>query len=473
MNINQASLRAVLPLAFLFSLQAHAQCSNASFNGTFFSSFGGSVVVGTTNQAHQDLGKIVADGNGNLSGSGIASVAGTLNTFPATGSYTVKANCSGSGTLTSGNNSVNFTMQLINGGSQALASVTSSTLGQIGEGRFYRVASATGSSCGLGSLNGVYGLILSGGSYAAAIRTSYDAVSQATFDGNGNVTVSGEVTSGTSNGITWNGSGTYTMAADCTGTAQLTSPTGTVNYNLAKAEGGTVLFLETDPSTTISGSATAQSTGLIVPQIAFGGGWYTALYFSNTTAVSQTFVVTFTADDSTPMNIPGVGATKRITLAPNATAIIEALNAGSLTQGYATFALPSGVSGYGVLRQSVPGIADQEVTVNFRSATATATSFTFDDTNSITAVAMANSSTVSTTVTITAYNASGTLLGTGTVAIGAGKKTANTLRGFSGLSGVAGQRGTALVTVPSGNLELLGLRFTGSAFTGIPTTQQQ
>jgi YD repeat-containing protein len=168
-----------------------------------------------------------------------------------------------------------------------------------------------------------------------------------------------------------------------------------------------------------------------------------------------------------------VGATKRVTLAPQQTAIIEALNAGSLSEGYATFSLPSGVTGYGVNRQSVAGIPDQEALVGFKDASTTATSFTWDDTNFITALAFANPSTVSVTATITAWDSTGALVGTGTLVIPAGTKVANTMRAISGLGGIVGLRGTALVTVPTGNLAVLGLRFGGAAFTSIPTTEVQ
>ena len=168
MNMKLAKL-GILLLPVLFSVEAQAQCTNASFNGTYFSSFGGTVLNGTSNVSHQDLGKVAADGNGLFTGTVATSVAGTLSSQPFSGSYTVKANCSGTGTLSSGSNSLNFTFQIVGAGSSVLASVTSSTLGQIGEGRFYRAANATGSSCGTGSLSGTYGLLLSGGSYAAAV----------------------------------------------------------------------------------------------------------------------------------------------------------------------------------------------------------------------------------------------------------------------------------------------------------------
>jgi hypothetical protein len=62
-----------------------------------------------------------------------------------------------------------------------------------------------------------------------------------------------------------------------------------------------------------------------------------------------------------------------VSLAPHATAILEAPNTGNLNQGYATASLPGGVIGYGVFRQSVPGVPDQEAVVPLASSTSTGT----------------------------------------------------------------------------------------------------
>ena len=471
--MKRVSLSLMLMVVFGLSSHAYAQCSNASLNGTFFSMFGGSVKGSSTTVAHEDLGKVVADGNGGFSGQVTSSVAGVLMTQPATGTYTIHANCSGTGTVTSSATTVQFAMQLVDGGGLTLASVTSSPVGQIGGGRFYRAANATGSVCGNGTLSGTYGVLLSGGTYAAAVRTAYDAANQTTFDGNGGVTVSGEVTSGSASGLTWNGTGTYSMSADWTGTAQVTSSLGTVNYMLARAEGGTLLLLESDTNTTISGTGTPQQLKQVLPQFAFGQGWYSALYFTNTTSITLSFDVTFTADDSTPLDVPGVGTSKHVTLAPQETVIIEAPNTGAFAEGYATFSLPSGVAGYGIFRQSATGRFDQEALVGFKNANSTATSFTWDDTAFVTSLALVNPSGVPATATITAWDNTGAVVGTGTVALAPGAKTATVMHAITGLSGITGLRGSALVTVSSGNVAVLGLRFGGSAFTSIPTTQQQ
>ena len=49
-----------------------------------------------------------------------------------------------------------------------------------------------------------------------------------------------------------------------------------------------------------------------------------------------------------------------VNLAPHATAILEAPDVGTLNQGYVTASLPGGVTGYGVFRQTVAGVPDQE-----------------------------------------------------------------------------------------------------------------
>jgi hypothetical protein len=472
-NMRFVKLSALLLGAFALSFQAHAQCSNASLNGTFFTTFGGAIQSGSATLAHQDMGKVIADGNGGLSGQVTASVAGQVQTLPVTGTYTIHANCSGTGSMTGSGVAAQFALQLVDGGVLGLASVTSSPIGQIGEGRFFRAANATGSVCGKGTLSGTYGALLTGGTYDGGVRTAYDAAYQATFDGSGGVTVAGEVTSGSSSGLAWNGSGTYSLSADCSGTAHVSSPLGPVNYKLARVEGGALQLLESDAGTTISGTATPQQLQEVLPQIAFGAGWYSALYFTNTTSITASFVVTFTADNGTPLTLPGIGTSKQVTLAPQASTIIEAQNVGDLTQGYATFSLPAGVTGYGVFRQSAEGRFDQEALVNFKSATGTATSLTWDDTSSVTTFALANPSSVSTTATITVWDSTGALVGTATVPLAAGAKVASAMYLLPGLGGMAGLRGSALITVPTGNVAVLGLRFRGSAFTSVPTTQEQ
>jgi hypothetical protein len=69
----------------------------------------------------------------------------------------------------------------------------------------------------------------------------------------------------------------------------------------------------------------------VLPQFAFGGGWYSALYFTNVTASVISFSVTFIDANGQPLTVPSVGgSTAQVNLAAYGTAIIEAPNAGSL-----------------------------------------------------------------------------------------------------------------------------------------------
>ena len=92
-----------------------------------------------------------------------------------------------------------------------------------------------------------------------------------------------------------------------------------------------MLLLETDANTAITGSANAQNVEQILPQFVFGGGWYTALYFTNWNSSAVSFTVTLTSDAGTPLNVSGLNP--QVTLAPHATTILEAPNTGALTQG--------------------------------------------------------------------------------------------------------------------------------------------
>ena len=209
----------------------------------------------------------------------------------------------------------------------------------------------------------------------------------------------------------------------------------------------------------------------ILPQLAFGGGWYTALYFTNTSAAAVSFPVNFISNTGAPLTLPSVGNSSTVvSLAPRGTAIIEAPNAGTLNQGFVSMTLPGEVAGYGVFRQSSPGVGDQEAVVPLSSGTSTSSTLVWDDTNFVTAAAIVNPSAVATTVTITIRDTNGLIIGTSSLAMDANNKVAVALRDLPGLSGMPGKRGSADFKVSAGNVAVLGLRFGGSAFTSIPTT---
>ena len=228
---------------------------------------------------------------------------------------------------------------------------------------------------------------------------------------------------------------------------------------------------EASQRVSVEAAAGVATASTVLPQFVFGGGWYTALYFTNITGSPVAFAVNFVGDDGTPMTVPALGgSTTQVSLAAYGTAVIEAPNAGSLVEGCAAFTLPSGVFGYGVIGQDVNGQIEQEAVVPLSDAGASSNTLTWDDTNRVTAVAIANPGSVATTVAVTVWDENGNTVGTSSVALPPYAKKATALRSLPGLGGVAGKRGSAQFAVTSGSVAVLGLRFDGLAFTSIPTT---
>ncbi|MBN9656679.1 MAG: hypothetical protein J0H49_00795 [Acidobacteria bacterium] len=214
-------------------------------------------------------------------------------------------------------------------------------------------------------------------------------------------------------------------------------------------------------------------TSFALPQLAFGGGWYTALYFSNTTGSPVSVTANFLGEDGNPLPVSDAGGTsKTLNLSANGTAIFEATNTGALTQGWVKVDLPSGVIGYAIFRQSIQGRADQEAVVPLTGTTLPTSTLIWDDTAFATAVGVANPTASAALVNVVVLDAGGNQIGTSTIAVPANGKTAALLRSLPGLSGMAGNRGVAKFSVPAAGLSVLGLRFGGEAFTSIPTVQQ-
>jgi len=128
--------------------------------------------------------------------------------------------------------------------------------------------------------------------------------------------------------------------------------------------------------------------------------------------------------------------------------------------------------GYGVFRQTISGLPDQEAVVPLSSASSTTSTLIWDDTAFATGVAVVNVSSAAITVSITVRDTTGTSLGNATVSLPAKGKKAFFLRELAGVGPIAGKRGSADFTAPIGNIAVLGLRFNGSAITSIPTADR-
>lgn len=281
-----------------------------------------------------------------------------------------------------------------------------------------------------------------------------------------------------------NGQFNVTAGAGCAWTAaasdswiQITSGSagtgaGTVQFsvqsNAGAARGGNITVGDASFVITQSGSGGGGGTitigNTVLSQFVFGGGWYSALYFTNTSSATARFTVRFYDDGGRPMTV-GSAATRDVTIAPSGSAVIEATNTGALSQGWATWDLAAGVSGYGVFRQSVPGRPDQEAVSPFAGSGSNAASMIFDEVGLTTAVALAAPVNSTANVVVQAVDERGATIGGALITLTAGSKTSFVLR--DRIPGILGRRGTVFFNA-SAPISVLGLRFGDSAFTSIP-----
>jgi len=250
------------------------------------------------------------------------------------------------------------------------------------------------------------------------------------------------------------------------------APDGTIPFD-GSLSGVAVFGTALTPAQILQLAEDASSTRAFLGQFAFGGGWYSAIYFTNISLTDVSFPVTFTADNGTPLNVPSIGGSSTtITLPAGASTVIEAPNSGPLAQGHVRVIVPVGVTGYGVFRQSVPGIPDQEAVVPL-SLPGGNVPMVFDETKYIFGISIVNPNNQSTTVTITASDNTGTVIATSSpIVIPALNKKVDALRNLPGLGGIVGKQGTVRFVAVGANVVVLGLRFNGPAFTSIPTQPQ-
>jgi hypothetical protein len=378
------------------------------------------------------------------------------------------ASATGPGTLTIGINTAGLSAQTYDG------AITITASGATNSPQTISVTLTVSGASGLAaSINAT-----AGGGQSAMINAPFSTALQATVrDSLGNPVPNAVVTfAAPSAGASGTFPGPSFIAAVTTNSSGVASaPALTANgtpgqYNVTATVAG-VNQSASFPLTNTSAAPPPSGGSSVLPQFAFGGGWYSALYFTNPTSAAVSFPVSFVSDAGTPLIVPSLGvSTTQVNLAPYGTAIIEAPDVGSLVQGYAEFTLPSGAYGYGVFRQSVAGRPDQEAVVPFSDAGATSNTLTWDETNFVTAVAIVNPSSTAATVAVTLWGEGGDIIGTSSIPLPPSSKTETTLRTLPGLSGMVGQRGSAEFAVSAGNVAVLGLRFDGSAFTSIPTT---
>jgi hypothetical protein len=225
-------------------------------SGVYYYLLSGDLISGNSIYPYIELGKLTADGQGNVSGGSHASIGGSNSSYTLNGTYAVQSSCTGSTTLSINSQaSEALTFQLVNGGQGAIVAYSGST-GVIG-GRAYRqTAGAAPLQCSTASLSGSYAYLLTGVAFLSGNAYYYSQDGSATGDGQGNMSATGMANVG-GNTVSSTGQGHYLIASDCSGTASVTNQNGTANYYIAVAEDGqVVLFMKSDSGYTVGGSPT-------------------------------------------------------------------------------------------------------------------------------------------------------------------------------------------------------------------------
>jgi hypothetical protein len=228
-------------------------------------------------------------------------------------------------------------------------------------------------------------------------------------------------------------------------------------------------------------SGDTQTKNYALPQIAFGGNvntdgkWTTTLYFTSTATSSTAFTVDFFANNGAPMPVPfgaGTATSIPVNLAPGATTVIELRSDGPLTQGWASVKLPSTVKGFGVFRQDVTGRDPSEAVIPLADDSKQNYVMVWDDTAFTTVMAIANPGDTPVTVNLTVRLANGNQIGTGAINLGPKEKSAFVLRAQLNLPAMQGASGALDISVPSGKLSVLGLRFGPTSVTSMPPAER-
>jgi hypothetical protein len=222
-----------------------AACSDATFTGAYGITFGG---IDSHGRLRTAVAQITTDGKGKFTGVESESKGGViLKGVPVTGTYAIKASCTGSGIWMANGKVRHYNLVLISGGGGAEWIQTDT--GRTESGSAEAQGKATCSDAGV---HGTFGFHATG-SYVGAGPAAF--IGQFHLNG-GNIAGS---ESGSVNGTIFSGVGLlgkYTINSDCTGTAMVT-PAGqsAVNFNLVVVDGGSkVLAVETDANSIVSGS---------------------------------------------------------------------------------------------------------------------------------------------------------------------------------------------------------------------------
>ena len=244
----------ILLASFAFRPAAAATCSNASLSGTY-----GFLHSGTAGDGTPIIGlsQLTFDpSTGTYSGDDTQSHDGVLSTEPLTATYVVAPDCTVTATVTVGENSQNIALVVTPKGFFSLIQRTSVTT----EGFALKQGAA---ACTNAGAEGTFGFEATGVFVAGAPATGPVAfIGELKFalNSSGKGEISGHISSSENGTILTfaeeSVTGSFTIAADCTGTATI-RPKGApaLHFSLVVVDGGKeILAIETDENTVVGGT---------------------------------------------------------------------------------------------------------------------------------------------------------------------------------------------------------------------------
>ena len=234
---------------FLSSLALAQECSNASLSGPYAFSASGTLTVNSKTTTNSEVGRIVFDGKGSLTGYSARTNNGVTSVGSFTGTYAIGSDCTTTGKTTYADGTIDFDMVIVNAGSDFSFILRDPAFTESGNGTKIEAQGA----CSAATVFGAYGYQGDGQVTVDGKVFSLAEIGILTFNGKGGVTGTySAVAAGAVERLTFTGS--YELAGDCT--ANLKFTVGSANYltNFVVANmGNTLFYSEVGPNTVIVG----------------------------------------------------------------------------------------------------------------------------------------------------------------------------------------------------------------------------
>lgn len=237
-------------LSLFLSSVAFGQCTNASLSGAYAYAASGKTTAAGKLTNNSEVGRIVFDGNGGLTGLAARTVNGATATGTFSGSYAVGADCTGTGKMVVAEGTLDFDVVVVNAGSDFAFVLRDPVYTEAGNGTKIEAQG----KCNAATLSGTYGYQGTGDITLDGKTHSLVEIGIMSFDGAGSVTATySAAAAGAVERLTFTGK--YELGEDCTANFSFTVAGSNYVTNFVVANGGNSLYYsEVGPATAITGS---------------------------------------------------------------------------------------------------------------------------------------------------------------------------------------------------------------------------